>query len=277
MDATLSSISVAELKARLGRADAPILLDVRQEPGYQASPILIAGARRIAPEAIGGWATAQPRDSAVIVYCAHGNAASQSAAAALARAGLAASYLAGGLETWRSEGGATLRKDQATGIGGTRPTRWVTRERPKIDRIACPWLINRFIDPAAEFLYAPPDQVRDVAARDGAIPYDVPGVRFTHDGEFCSFDTLMHEFALEEPGLAALARIVRGADTARLDLAPQAPGLLAITLGLSANIADDHAMLKSGMVIYDALYRWCRDLRSEAHDWTYPPAPRATA
>src|SRR5262249_16385907 len=156
------SISVSELRAQLGLAGAPILLDVRREPAYDAAKLLIAGARRVAPETIDEWAAQQPRGSAIIVYCAHGEEVSQGAAATLTRAGLAASYLAGGIEAWRSEGGATLRKDAATGIGGTLPTRWVTRERPKIDRIACPWLIRRFIDPMAQFLYAPPDQVRDV-------------------------------------------------------------------------------------------------------------------
>jgi hypothetical protein len=145
--------------------------------------------------------------------------------------------------------------------------KWITRERPKIDRIACPWLIKRFIDPDAEFLYVPKESVKDIAIAEKAIPYDVPGVELTHEGEYCSFDKFIKKYELKDPALGTLATIVRGADTDRLDLAPQAPGLLAITLGLSANIQDDHKMLEQGMVIYDALYTWSKSLRSERHEW----------
>ncbi len=146
---------------------------------------------------------------------------------------------------------------------------WVTRERPKIDRIACPWLVARFIDQRPEFLFVPPNQVTKVAAATGAIPYDVPGVELTHDGERCSFDAFLQKYRLTDPTLAQLAVIVRGADTSRLDLAPQAAGLLAISLGLSAIFADDHEMLAHGMVMYDALYAWCRSGQDEPHAW--PP------
>ena len=145
--------------------------------------------------------------------------------------------------------------------------KWVTRERPKIDRIACPWLIARFIDPEAEFLYVPAGEVLGVAATSGAIPYDIPGVEMSHVGELCSFDAFLGKYKLTDPALVQLAAIVRGADTARLDLAPQAAGLLAISLGLSHNYADDHAMLAQGMVLYDALYTWCRACQGETHDW----------
>ncbi|WNC93144.1 chromate resistance protein [Paraburkholderia sp. FT54] len=148
--------------------------------------------------------------------------------------------------------------------------KWITRERPKIDRIACPWLIRRFIDESPEFLFVPADQVLDVAEREGAIPYDIPGVKLSHVGELCSFDTFLAEYRLTDQALATLAVIVRGADAARLDLAPQAPGLLALSLGLSRIFEDDHEMLLHGMVIYDALYAWCRDCQSETHGW--PPA-----
>jgi hypothetical protein len=148
--------------------------------------------------------------------------------------------------------------------------KWVTRERPKIDRIACPWLIARFIDESPEFLFVPADRVAVVAEREGAVPFDVPGVKLSHVGEHCSFDTFLAEYQLTDPALAALAVIVRGADTARLDLAAQAPGLLALSLGLSRIFADDHKMLSHGMVMYDALYAWCRDCQSETHGW--PPA-----
>jgi hypothetical protein len=145
-------------------------------------------------------------------------------------------------------------------------SKWVTRERPKIDRIACPWLIRRFIDPRAEFLYVPSAQVATVAKTDQAIPYDVPDVQFSHRGELCSFDAFVADFGLDDPALAELALIVRGADTGRPDLTPQSPGLLAISLGLSANYADDHAMLEQGMVVYDALYAWIRSTRGERHN-----------
>ncbi|MFM0005173.1 MULTISPECIES: chromate resistance protein ChrB domain-containing protein [Paraburkholderia] len=148
--------------------------------------------------------------------------------------------------------------------------KWITRERPKIDRIACPWLVQRFIDKSPEFLFVPADQVLAVAELEGAIPFDIPGVKLTHVGELCSFDTFLAEYQLSDPALAALAVIVRGADTARLDLAPQAAGLLALSLGLSRIFENDHEMLSHGMVMYDALYAWCRDFQSEKHDW--PPA-----
>src|SRR5690349_11794281 len=145
--------------------------------------------------------------------------------------------------------------------------KWVTRERPKIDRIACPWLITRFIDGAAEFLFVPPARVRAVARAQDAIPYDVADVELTHVGELCSFDAFLRKYRLDDPALAELAVIVRGADTARPELAPQAAGLLAISLGLSHLYRDDHEILKHGMVIYDALYAWCRHARGETHAW----------
>ena len=136
--------------------------------------------------------------------------------------------------------------------------KWVTRARPKIDRIACPWLIQRFIDPEAEFLYVPAADVLRVAMQTGATPYDVPGVEMGHVGELCSFDAFLAKHGLTDPALVRLATIVRGADTDRLELAPQSAGLLAISLGLSRCHADDHAMLAHGMVLYDALYAWCQ-------------------
>lgn len=144
---------------------------------------------------------------------------------------------------------------------------WVTRERPKIDRIACPWLIRRFIDPDAVISYVAPDQVLRVAQQEGAIPFDVPGVELTHRGPLCSFDAFLGKYGLDDPALQALARIVRAADTDTLHESAQAPGLLAISLGLCANIRDDQKLLAAGMVVYDALYTWCRALRSERHGW----------
>jgi hypothetical protein len=147
---------------------------------------------------------------------------------------------------------------------------WITRERPKIDRIACPWLILRFIDAQAQFQYVPADRVIAIAQETGAIPYDIPGVELTHVGELCSFDAFLKKYQLEDPALSQLAVIVRGADTSRLDLAPQSAGLYAISLGLSATIANDHEMLRCGLVMYDALYAWCKTLQKETHAW--PPA-----
>ena len=148
--------------------------------------------------------------------------------------------------------------------------KWITRERPKIDRIACPWLIQRFIDPQAEFLYVPASQVLAQAAATGATPYDIPGVEMSHVGDLCSFDAFIAKYRLDDPALARLATIVRGADTSRLDLAPQSAGLYAISLGLSRVMADDHALLRHGLVMYDALYAWCREGQGETHHW--PPA-----
>lgn len=147
--------------------------------------------------------------------------------------------------------------------------KWVTRVRPKIDRIACPWLVARFIDDRADFLFVPTDHVRQVAKDTGAIPYDIPDVDLTHDGDLCSFDAFLKKYSLKDPALHHLAVIVRGADTGRLDLAPEAAGLLAVSLGLSANFADDHEMLKHGFVVYDALYAWIKTAQGEKHGW--PP------
>jgi hypothetical protein len=148
--------------------------------------------------------------------------------------------------------------------------KWVTRERPKIDRIACPWLVQRFIDKDPEFLYVPSGKVRSVAAETGAIPYDVPDVELSHVGPLCSFDAFLKKYALDDPALQDLAIIVRGADTGHPELSPQSPGLLAVSLGLSRIFADDHEMLRHGMVLYDSLYAWCREGRGETHGW--PPA-----
>jgi hypothetical protein len=153
--------------------------------------------------------------------------------------------------------------------------KWITRERPKIDRIACPWLITRFIDPAAEFLYVPGPDVLRLAHETGATPYDVPGVEMTHVGELCSFDAFMKKHHLNDPALQQLALIVRGADTSRLELTPQSAGLFAISLGLSQQFSNDHEMLKHGLVMYDALYAWCRSCQGETHAW--PPVLKAAS
>jgi len=155
--------------------------------------------------------------------------------------------------------------------------KWITRERPKIDRIACPWLVLRFIDSAPQFLYVPAAEVFETARRTGAVPYDIPGAQLSHVGDRCSFDAFLERYCLHDPALTALATIVRGADTSRLDLAPQSAGLYAISLGLSHNFADDHEMLRHGLVIYDALYAWCRSCRGESHKWPPQIPPVAAA
>ena len=228
---------------------------------------MASGALRRDPAAVSDWSRELPRAASVVVYCVHGHEVSQNTAKALQDMGIAARYLEGGLEEgWKAAGGELVAKPKEAS------TRWVTRERPKIDRIACPWLIARFIDPEAEFLYVPSKEVLGAAKSKTAIPYDVPDVGFSHVGELCSFDAFLRTYHLaRDPALARLAVIVRGADTGRPELAPQAAGLLAVSLGLSRNFADDHDMLTHGMVMYDALYAWCRDGQDEMHTWNPGP------
>jgi rhodanese-related sulfurtransferase len=264
MDAATSAnfISAREVLSAIRGGRPPLIIDVRPEQTFRWATDMIAGALWRDPERVTEWAGELPRASRVVVYCVHGHEVSQGVAKALAGHGLSAQYLQGGIEEgWKAAGGALDRK--AAGAN----TRWVTRERPKIDRIACPWLIARFVDPGAEFLYVPAKEVPAAAKERDATPYDIPDVHFSHEGERCSFDAFLKHYRLADPALQQLALIVRGADTARLDLAPQAPGLAAISLGLSRNFADDHEMLKAGMVVYDALYAWCRSGQEEVHTW----------
>jgi len=242
-----ASISAAELRRSLGSSAPPLVIDVRRNERFLEANDFIRGAVRRDPATIADWSKTLPKAASVVVYCVHGHEVSQNAAKALG-----AKYLEGGIEAWREAGLELFRKPRHSS------TRWVTRERPKIDRIACPWLVRRFIDPAAEFLYVPVAEVSTIAQEKTATAYDVAGVEFTHAGERCSFDAFLEKFHLRDPALDKLATIVRGADTSRLDLAPQAPGLLAISQGLSLNFRNDHEMLEHGMVMYDALYAWCR-------------------
>lgn len=268
MDTVISSISVPQLRQICGSAGAPFLIDVRRLQSFEADVAMIAGATWRDPFLIGDWLKFLPYHRDIVVYCVHGHEISKNACAAMRAAGLNARYLEGGMEAWRTDGGPTLRKSAALPIPSpvNRPSKWITRERPKIDRIACPWLIRRFIDPCAEFLYAPSAEVLATAKAKQAIPYDVPDVQFSHRGTLCSFDAFIADFALDDPALAALALIVRGADTGKPELTPQSSGLLAISLGLSVNYSDDHAMLEHGMVIYDALYAWGRSARAQNHE-----------
>jgi AraC-like DNA-binding protein len=143
--------------------------------------------------------------------------------------------------------------------------KWITREKPKIDRIACPWLILRFIDPAAEILYVPFGEVEKIAAQTGAIPFDVPGVELTHSGDQCTFDCLLKKYRLKDKALLSMAPIIRGADTDRHEIAPQSAGLWAISAGLAHNFKEDQELLRQGLILYDGLYSWARFLQDEKH------------
>jgi rhodanese-related sulfurtransferase len=261
-DKTLLSISPDDLYARLGTAASPLVLDVRNDTDFDADSMMLAGALR---------RTAISSEHSVVVYCVHGHEVSREAAAALRRRGVDAACLEGGIEAWKARN-FPVRLKRDTARGGTV---WITRERPKIDRIACPWLVSRFIDPDATFVYVPKDRVAAQARETGAIPYDIDGVEFTHEGERCSFDTILRLYGISSEPLSHLARIVRGADTSRHDLEPQCAGLFAISLGLSRNFDDDHAMLAHGLTLYDALYTWCLALQDETHNWPAQPGKQA--
>jgi rhodanese-related sulfurtransferase len=255
-------ITALELKSALSGSEPPLVIDVRTPPTFRAASDMIAGSLRRDPATVLTWAKELPRVSSVVVYCVHGHEVSQNAAKALRDVGIAARFLEGGLdEGWKAGGGELASKPKEAS------TRWVTRERPKIDRIACPWIIARFIDKDAEFLYVPTAEVKNVASARQAVPYDIPDVAYSHDGDLCSFDAFVKRHHLHDPALAQLAVIVRGADTAKLDLAPQAPGLAALSLGLSRLFSDDHEMLRHGMVMYDALYLWCKQGQDELQTW----------
>jgi rhodanese-related sulfurtransferase len=265
MGASRNAISPEELKARVGAADCPLLFDVRRQEAY-------AEAKDILPTAIwrdhrdaAQWARDLPPGRDVVVYCVHGHQVSQSAVALLRSVGVQARYLDGGIEGFRDSGGLTAAKTKWLPADG--PSRWITRERPKIDRIACPWFIRRFVDRDAVIHFVAADRVKETAKELDAVPFDVPDVEFSHRGASCSFDAFIEKFAVSDPALDKLAVIVRGADTACLDLAPECAGLLAVSLGLSAVHADDQDMLRHGLTVYDALYGWCRHAQGETHNW----------
>lgn len=248
-------IDIPAFTALCGRFPPPQILDVRRAAIVAAHPVVIADAVVRDLHGILDWAPRLEWWRPIVVYCAEGDERGRDAAATLRACGHDARALQGGLAGWEAAGGALtpLRP----------PSRWVTRERPKIDRIACPWLIRRFIDPAAEFHYVPNAKVRSFAAASGATPFDVPDVDYTHVGPACSFDAFIARHALRDPALDRLADIVRGADTAAMHMAAEAPGLLAVSLGLSQLLADDHAMLRAGLLVYDALYAWCRPAHAQ--------------
>ena len=243
----------------LGRADAPLVLDVRRDERFRESERMLPGALRCAPQDVPALRIRHPpRPGHRLLRAWPRGRASRPLPICAPRAGTPCTCRAAS-KAWSSARLPTLRKRPDLGVTGEQPSRWITRERPKIDRIACPWLVRRFIDPARGILLcADGAGVRRSQAAAGAVAYDIPGAPIAHDGELCSFDTLLRAFDLQDPALLALARIVRGADTDRLDLAPQSAGLLAISLGLSRLHADDHAMLEAALPLYDALYAWCR-------------------
>jgi rhodanese-related sulfurtransferase len=245
-------LSAADLYSQLGNADAPMLVDVRRDDAFDADTVEIISAIRFLPGEAFLWRGELPKDRCVVLYCQRGTEPSPALATAFREAGIDARILDGGIEKWRSLGLPTRRK-----LGVT-PSQWVTRHRPKVDRIACPWLVRRFIDPEAAFYYLSPAKISAFAAWSGAIPYDVEGAEFGHSGDCCSFDAFLRIFAIADPALNHLALIVRGADTGRPELTPQSPGLFALSHGLSDSFSDDDVQLEHGMVVYDALYAWCR-------------------
>ena len=250
----MDAITPAALAQSLASDRPPLVIDVRRNERFLESGHLIDGALHRDPLRVADWKRTLPAGAQIVVYCVHGHEVSRGVAQALG-----ARYLEGGIEAWR--GSLDCKPKGAA-------TRWVTRERPKIDRIACPWLIRRFVDPGAEFFYVPANEVRRTAEAREAIPYDIPDVAFSHVGDACSFDAFLKHFnLLHDPALHELAVIVRGADTHRLELAPQAAGLAALSLGLSITHKNDYEMLEHGMTMYDALYAWCKEGKSEVHTW----------
>ena len=262
MSAT-NSINPDKLFRLIGTPNCPTIIDVRPDTGDELLP---ASSRHRAEE-VRDWAGALVGKK-VVVSCVHGQERSAGAAAILRSEGIDAEIMEGGFAAWRDAGLPVIDATKLPERDALGRTVWVTRARPKVDRIACPWLIRRFVDPSAIFLFVAPSEVAGVAERFNAIPFDVDGGFWSHRGDKCSFDTMVEEFGLGSiDALARLAVIVRGADTASPELAPQAAGLLAASLGLSRIYSDDHEQLEAGMLIYDAFYRWCRDAVDETHDW----------
>ena len=269
------SIPVDKLSRLIGTPGCPLLVDVRSDEDFAADPHLIPGAVRRPWRDVSAWAGALTGHSAIVI-CLRGQKLSHGVAAWLRQEGVPAESLEGGTEAWRAADLPMVPADKLPARDAQGRTVWVTRARPKIDRIACPWLIRRFVDPAAVFLFVPPAEVEAVSERFGGAPFDIDGpeVFWSHRGEMCTFDVLVEELNLGTAPLRQLATIVRGADTARLDLVPEAAGLLAASLGLSRMYADDLEQLDAGMLLYDAFYRWCRDATEETHNWpTNKPKP----
>ena len=275
---SFNSISADKLWRLVGVPHGPALIDVRSKDAFAAEPRFIPGAIRRAHETASSWAQEFTGRSTVAI-CENGRGESEGVAAWLRVSGAAsAEVLAGGHEAWTQAGLPLVPEGKLPQRDLQGRTVWVTRSRSKIDRIACPWLIRRFVDPTAVFLFVAPAEVLAVAERFNGAAFDVEGVSWSHRGERCTFDTILDELGLETPPLAKLATIVRAADTDRLDLAPEAAGLLAASLGLSRMYSDDLEQLAAGVSLYDAFYRWARDASDETHDWPTTPmknhAPR---
>ena len=261
-----SQISTEKLSRLIGTVNAPALIDVRIDEDFASDPRLIPGAIRRSHRDIQDWAGGLTGKSAVVI-CQKGQELSEGTAAWLRHDKIAAEILEGGHVAWKEAQLPTVPSDKIPKRDGRGRTVWVTRERPKIDRIACPWLIRRFVDPAAVVLFVAPSEVVETAERFNATSFDIENVFWSHRGELCTFDVMVREFGLSTPALDRLATMVRGADTARLDLSPEAPGLLAASLGLSRMLDDDLEQLDAGILLYDAFYRWCRDATKETHNW----------
>jgi rhodanese-related sulfurtransferase len=268
-----TTISLQKFTRLVGTPKCPAILDVRTDEDFAADPRLIPGAIRRPYAAAASWAPAL-QGAPAIVICQKGQKLSEGVAAFLRHAGGEADVLEGGFLAWAEAGLPLVKAERIPPRDSEGRTVWVTRSRPKVDRIACPWLIRRFVDPHAVFLFVAPSEVIAVAERFGAAPFDIEGVFWSHRGETCTFDVMIEEFGLSSEPLLRLATIVRGADTARPDLAPQAAGLLAVSLGLSRLYSDDLAQLEAGMGLYDALYLWCRDAVEETHNWPTAKGPR---
>ena len=267
MSTPATAIGAEELSARIGTPRAPDLFDVRRPEAFAESERVIAGARWRNHLLADEWGRALDPAAEIVVSCVLGHNVSQIAAAKLRSLGLRARFLKGGMEGFLAgRGPSVLRKAWPHDLDG-RPSRWVTRENPKIDRLACPWFIRRFLDPEAEIIYVEPEWVNDIADELGAEPFDIDGVTFSHNADHCSFDTFLDHFGFEDESLRHIARIIRGADTAQLDLEPQCAGLAALSLGISALHDDDLAALDRGIALYDGLYAWARHARHETHEW----------
>lgn len=262
----LNEISVNQLARLVGTPEAPLIFDVRIAEDVEEIPFLVPGATQFAHTDFNSMLTyARVEESPAVIICHKGKKLSQGIAALLRNAGIAAEFLGGGMVAWNSGGFPAIARDKIP--LDIRPTLWVTRHRPKIDRIACPWLSRRYVDRHARFLYVSPQEVLDVADRFNAIPYDIEGVFWSHREEKCSFDVMIDEFNLHCDALDTMAKIIRGADTNKHDLAPECAGLLAYAIGVSRQFRNDNAQLDASMGFYDALYRWARDGRDETHDW----------
>lgn len=269
-------ITVAQLSRLVGLPDAPAIIDVRIDEDVAADPTFLPASVRHDYRVVADWAADYAGQRRVAVVCHQGLKLSEGVAAWLRHRGIAAESLEGGHQAWRQAGGLTFSPERLPPPGPSGGSVWVTRARPKIDRIACPWLIRRFIDRQAMFLFVAASEVEAVADRFGATPFDIEGVFWSHRGPLCTFDTMIAEFRLASPALDRLARIVRAADTATLEAEPQAAGLLAASLGLSRMYKHDLEQLEAGMLLYDAFYRWCRDAGEETHNWPVPkPAGEA--